>query len=155
MDDDRKRVIAEAKAHIDGSWSPERFPPRSEPMASSPVRRTDQIDGLTYKVTENALAPPAEALQQPAASDDWNAWLTRELDARLDVERQLMIEVVGEVVAKLRAERDGEQSAETAREFAKIWKSLTEAHRSIVEIRQERVTQGFREVASDPAKKMN
>jgi len=149
-DEERKRkTLEEARAHLDGSWSPERF--RSEPVGGAPVRRTDSVEGVVYKVTENA--PVAAA---PGANDDaWNAWLTRELDARLDQERQLMIEVVGEVVAKLRAERDDSRSAEVSAEFARVWRAICETKKMMVDLQRERVERGFRDVSGDPAKKMN
>jgi|SRR5262244_3935710 len=145
-DERRKQILEEARARVDGTWR--------EPEPSSPVPRTDQVDGLTYKVTENALVEAAEPLQQPAAADPWNEWL----EARLDQERSIIIgaviEIVGEVVARLRSElRNTDRDVEINQEFVKIWRSVEQATKSIVEIRRERVEQ-FRDVGGDPAKKV-
>jgi hypothetical protein len=136
-DEERERVIAEAKAHLDGTWTPERFPPRAAPEPSPPV-------------AENAQLEPAAR-----ASNDWNDWLDRRLDARLQQERELWIESVGEVVARLRAERDGEQSAEINAEFARIWKSLTDAHKAIVGIQRERLERTLHNELDPTKVKMN
>jgi len=159
MEDERKRVIAEAKAHIDGSWTPERFPTRATPQVSSPEQRRDQLDGLTYKVTENALAEPAELLDQPQVSDPWNEWLDRRLEEERVVVIDAVVEIVGEVVAKLRSEyqRDSGRDTEISAEFVKIWKSIEAATRSIVEIRREQVERSFHaaDVGANGTKKPN
>jgi hypothetical protein len=154
-EDERKRILEEAKAHATNTWRAEDYPPA--PVAKPPIEKSDVVDGLTRKVTENAQLPGAEALQ-PATNDDaWNAWLQRAIDMRLEEERAEWTEILGEVVAKLRSEyqRDTDRDAEINHEFVKIWKSVEAATRSIVELRREKVEQSFREVGSDSTKKMS
>src|SRR5262245_58699263 len=80
----RKRIVEEARAHIDQSWSPERFPPRTATQPSAPMRRTDRPSDLVFKTNENAHAPAAELPDQPhEAVNAWDAWLDRRLDERL------------------------------------------------------------------------
>jgi hypothetical protein len=111
-------------------------------------RRQAAKDELIYKRYEGP---------QPAAETraGWNRWL----DARLEQEReftiQLIMETVGDVVAKLRVEPDDKRDAELEAKFAKLWGSLTQAHRSIVEISRNNVERTFRAFDGDPAKKMN
>jgi hypothetical protein len=149
----KRKILAEAKAHVAGSWRAEDWPRQPEP--SPPVQRRDQVGGVTYKVVENAqvLAPAAD--ETPTSADPWNEWLTRELDRRLEQEREFWIEIIGEVVARERAERAGEQSAEVNAEFAKIWKAICETKKMMVDFARERVERGFRDVGARPGEKMN
>src|SRR5262245_43300043 len=133
----RKRILDEARQRLAGTWI------EPEPVASSPV----QLE-------------PAEAMRQPAAEtytndDAWNAWLQHAIDVRLEQERAEMIEILGEVVAKMRTEyqRDTDRDAEINQEFVKIWRSLEQATKSIVEIRREQLERTL--FNDDPKAKMN
>jgi len=156
-DEQRKRIIEEAKAHLDGSWSPERFPSRSELVASPPMRRTNEPGDLVFKSRENAQVAAATGAETRANDDAWNQWLERAIDRRLEQERAEMIEILGEVVAKLRSEyqRDTDRDAEINAEFVKIWRSITQATKTIVDIQREKVERAFRNAVIDPNVKMN
>src|SRR5262249_15004267 len=142
-DDDRKRIIEEGKARAVGKpWTE----PSAEGQASPSMRRTNEPGELIYKTTENAQLATPEATQRPAAStctndEAWNAWLHQAIDVRLAEERAEMIEILGEIVAKMRSEyqRDADRDAQINEEFVKIWKSLEQATKSIVDLRRERV----------------
>jgi hypothetical protein len=54
-DDEKQHILAEARAHLDGTWTPE----------PSPVVRKSDDPGLVYKVRENSEPEPA-----PAADGD-------------------------------------------------------------------------------------
>jgi hypothetical protein len=90
-----------------------------------------------------------------AGDDAWNQWCDQRIEAALAVERKLLAEEFGKEVGRLLDERDDKRDAELEAKLAKIWTSLTAAHRSICEISRDRVERTFREVVADSAKKMN
>jgi hypothetical protein len=162
-DERRKKILEEAKARAAGGTWHQPEPPERSP----PVRNSDSVPDLVFKTNENALASaPADNKTHATSSRDevyehpWNQWLQRAIDERLDAERQIImdavVDIIGEILAKARVEYGGEQSAvNTATEFTKLWKSVTEAHKSIVELSRERAAQSFRELSADTTKKMN
>jgi hypothetical protein len=151
-DEKRKRILAEAKAHIDGTWRAEDFP-HAVPEPSSPMQRTDQVGDLVHKVIENAQVGAAAPAQQLTNDEAWNEWLQRAIDVRLEEERAEWIEILGEIVAKMRSEyqRDADREAEINAEFVKIWRSIEANAKSLVEIRRERVERTLHSEL-DPAK---
>jgi len=39
-DDEKQRILAESRAILDGSWTPDRFPTRAEPERSPPIEKS-------------------------------------------------------------------------------------------------------------------
>lgn len=87
---ERERILAEARAHLDGSWSAERFPPATNPPIEKSVH-----NGLRISTRENALIeyspPPAD---EPADTGPFFG----------DHRDELLVESVGEALSGLRRE---------------------------------------------------
>jgi hypothetical protein len=134
----------------------ERARARAAAEPSSPVRRTDEPGDLVFKTTENAQVEPAKAeVLEPRTGN--NLITEADLERRLEIERELLTEVIAMVRAEVRrsveqlnAERGADRDAQINQEFVKIWRSLEQATKSIVEIRREQLERTLHSSELDP-----
>jgi hypothetical protein len=97
-DDDKQRILAEAKSHLDGTWTP------PEPLASSPIEKKDAGEVIRTQplltLPDGRSAPVYAAPGGGGEEIDWSGW-ERWLRAHLDLEREYIFEGVAGIVGKV------------------------------------------------------
>jgi hypothetical protein len=91
-------------------------------------------DDLIYRKYD----PPAPV--QSRAGNDWNEWLTRAIDARLEQERALIFDIVGEVIGTVLEEhkRADHKGDDLSTEVARLWRSFADLQSKLAELHRDR-----------------
>jgi hypothetical protein len=151
---EKQRILEEARRNVSGlrEQSEERLVQR---RSSAP---------LVHKTTVNEPLRRQDysSDDQSSSSDydrDWNNWLARGVDARLEAERQLTIDVVGEALgtirAQLRKEFQDKLSTET-RVLSEQVKALQAEVTSLrTQLAEQRAVTSFHKELSDHAVRLN
>jgi hypothetical protein len=108
---------------------------RERRAAERELRREDRRDRLIRRRYERAQPAPAVC-----AGDDWNTWCDTRIDARLEEERAMVMDIVGECLGELLAkERDAttaalrDQVRELKTEIAELRSDYARARSSVVD----------------------
>jgi hypothetical protein len=93
-DEEKKRILAEARGHRDGT-------PPSEPVRSPYVRKEHAAGGLVHKVKEDALVEHGVG---DATEIDWSGW-ERWMEAHKALLRDELLESVAKAIVLMIEQR--------------------------------------------------